>query len=272
MKTKYILYKTVFAAVILFFSASEIVDAQYGRPPMPPWMRGYPGRPPVVVQEPQRERRQVRQDNYDDQPYIKFSIHFDPLLSWFSTNSYDIRSDGVVPGFNFGVSYNKYFSRNYSFSSGMNIIRAGGRLINRDMTQIELKSYYNTIFTVDPGELVAYRITYLSVPLGLKLQTDDTGFGRFFTDIGFDPEVILGGRADIPSLNIKDANANPELNLFNLAFHVTAGMEYPMSRENYFIVGLGFQTNLFDVTRNNNGPFSNLISQKIISLRLGVTF
>src|SRR5664279_613919 len=38
-------------------------------------------------------------------PFISFSIHFDPLLSWFSTDSYDTRTDGVVPGFNFGISY-----------------------------------------------------------------------------------------------------------------------------------------------------------------------
>ena len=140
-------------------------------------------------------------------PSISFGIHFDPLISWFSTYSYDTRNDGVVPGFNFGISYNRYFSPNYSFSSGINIINAGGRLISREITHFELKNYNHDILTVQPGEAITYRITYLSVPLGLKLQTNRIGYGRFFTDIGFDPKIVIGGRADIPSLNIKGGNA-----------------------------------------------------------------
>ena len=63
-------------------------------------------------------------------------MHFDPLISWFSTNSYDTRNEGVVPGFNFGISHNTYFSPNYSFSTGINIIYAGGRLINSETDQL----------------------------------------------------------------------------------------------------------------------------------------
>jgi hypothetical protein len=110
------------------------------------------------------------------------------------------------------------------------------------------------------------------VPLGLKLQTNPIGYGRFFTDVGFDPKVVIGGRADIPSINIKDGNATRELNPFNLAFHVTAGMEYPIAGSNYFVVGLGYETNLFDVTRDNGDQPTNVVLQKMVSLRLGITF
>jgi hypothetical protein len=221
-----------------------------------------------------RDRQNYNQYKQNDgnQPYINFSIHFDPLISWFSTDSYDTRSDGVIPGFNFGVSYNKYFSPNYSFSSGLNITRAGGRLINRDESRFEMKNYYNTVFTVDPGEPITLRITYLSVPLGLKLQTDQTGFGRFFTDVGFDPKIVVGARADIPSLNIREGNAIPEMNLFNLSFHVIAGVEYPLSRNNYLIIGMGFENNIFDVTKDNGNQPSNVVSQKMVSVRIGMTF
>jgi hypothetical protein len=220
------------------------------------------------------DRQNYNRYNQNDgnQPYINFSIHFDPLLSWFGTDSYDTRSNGVVPGFVFGVSYNKYFSQNYSFSSGMNIIRAGGTLVNRDASQFEFKDYFSTVYTVPAGEDITYRITYLSVPLGLKLQTNPIGYGRFFTDVGFDPKVVIGGRADIPSINIKDGNATRELNPFNLAFHVTAGMEYPIAGSNYFVVGLGYETNLFDVTRDNGDQPTNVVLQKMVSLRLGITF
>jgi hypothetical protein len=203
-------------------------------------------------------------------PVISFGIHFDPLISWFSTHSYSSYSEGVVPGFNFGFSYNRYFTPNYSFSSGFNIINAGGRLINQDVTSFELKNY--NIVTVQPGEAIVYKITYLSIPLGVKLQTSRIGFGRFFTDLGFDPKIVIGARADIPSLNISGGNALPELNTFNLSFHVMAGMEYPLGGPSKFTVGIGFDNNLFDVTRYNGGQSSDVVSQKTLSFRFGITF
>jgi hypothetical protein len=234
-----------------------------------------PYRPVIVPAPPTQNYRQDYNPNIQNegvQPFINFSIHFDPLVSWFSTDSYDTRSDGVVPGFNFGISYNKYFSPNYSFSSGINIIDAGGRLINRDISRFELKDYNSTILTVQPGEAITYRLTYLSVPLGLKLQTNQIGFGRFFTDLGLDPMILIVGRADIPSLDIKGGNASPELNLFNLSFHIMAGMEYPLSGNNSFIIGIGFERYLFDITRDNGDQPSNVVIQKLLSFRLGMTF
>ena len=240
-----------------------------------PRMRIAPYRSVIVPNPPAQNYRQDYDPNIQTdsgQPFISFSIHFDPLLSWFSTDSYDTRTDGVVTGFNFGISYNKYFSPNYSFSTGLNIINAGGRLINRDITHFEFKNYSSAILTVQPGEAITYRVTYLSVPLGLKLQTNQIGYGRFFTDVGLDPKIVVGGRVDIPSLDIKGGNATSELNTFNLSYHIMAGMEYPIAGNNSFIIGVGFEKDLFDITRDNGDQPSNVVLQKLLSFRLGMTF
>jgi len=244
--------------------------AQYGYPPR---MHVSPY-PRVVVPVPYTPGYRQAYNPYRPvaAPPLSFGMHFDPLISWFSTYSYDSRNDGVVPGFNFGVSYNRHFSPNYSFSSGISIINAGGRLISSDITYFELKNYDRVIFTVEPGQAITYKITYLSVPLGLKLQTNQMGYGRFFTDFGFDPKIVVAGRADIPSLNIRGGNALPELNTFNLSFHIMAGMEYPLAGSNNFIFGIGFDSNLFDVTRDNGNQPSDVVFQKSVSFRIGITF
>jgi Outer membrane protein beta-barrel domain len=136
----------------------------------------------------------------------------------------------------------------------------------------ELKNYSSSIITVQPGEAITYKITYLSIPLGLKLQTNQMGYGRFFTDLGFDPKIVIGGRADIPSVNIKGGNALPELNTFNLSFHIMAGMEYPLVENNSLILGIGYDKNLFDITRDNGDQLSNVVCQKVLSFRIGITF
>ncbi len=275
MKLKYMRAARRITAIIAISSILMCwnINAQQGYPP--PWSRMPPPRSVIVPVRPTPNYRQ----GYDPYfrtggvpPIISFSIHFDPLISWFSTDSYDTRNDGVVPGFNFGISYNRYFSPNYSFYSGLDIIKAGGRLINRGTTNFELKDYNGSILTVQSGDPITYRITYLSIPLGIKLQTDQLGFGKFFTNVGFAPKIVVGGRADIPSLNIYGGNALPELNTFNLSFNIMAGMEYPLAGNNNFIVGIGFENNLFDVTKDNGNQPSNLVTQKVLSFRIGMTF
>jgi hypothetical protein len=260
----------IIVAVFLLMCSNAIAQQGYA-----PWSRMPSYRPVIIPHPPVQSNRPVYNpyiQNDDVRPFINFSIHFDPLLSWFSTDSYNTRNDGAIPGFNFGISYNKYFGPNYSFSSGLNIINAGGRLISREITRFELKNFSDEIITVPAGEAITYRITYLSIPLGLKLQTNQIGYGRFFTDIGLDPKIVVAGRADIPSQNIKEGNAMSELNIFNLSYHVMAGMEYPLSGNNSFILGIGFEKNLFDITRDNGDQPSNVVCQKLLSLRLGMTF
>lgn len=269
------IYNTRSVAAIIAFILIFICRNTNAQQGYPPWAVRPQSRSVIVQRQPRQYYRQdynpyVQNDHAN--PLINFSIHFDPLISWFSTDSYDTRTEGMVPGFNFGISYNKYFTPNYSFSSGINIIKAGGRIFNREATQFELKNYYNTILTVPSDEEITYRITYLSIPLGLKLQTNQMGYGRFFTDVGIDPKIVVGGRADIPSLNIEGGNATQELNLINLSFHIMAGMEYPLSGSNSFIIGIGFEKDLFDITRDNGDQPSNVVIQKMVSLRIGMTF
>jgi hypothetical protein len=207
-----------------------------------------------------------------DQPFISMGIHIDPLISWFTTDNYDTRNDGAIPGFNFGVSYNKYFGPNYSFSSGVNIIHAGGRLISRRATSFRMKNYSNEILIVEPGKAITYRISYLSIPLGIKLQTSKTSYGIFFADLGFDPKIVIGGRADIPSINIMGGNALAELKSFNLSYHIMAGLEYPLGGNNNIVAGIGFDNNILDITSDKGDQLWDMVSHKLLSFRIGITF
>jgi hypothetical protein len=202
----------------------------------------------------------------------KFGIHFDPVISWFSTDISDVRNEGARPGFNFGISCNTYFGPNYSFSSGLNIINAGGRLVSRELTYFELKNYQHEIVTVLPGEAIVYRIRYLSVPLGLKMETNEIGYRIFFTDIGIDPKIVIGGKADIPSLNIKGDNALPELRAFNLSYHLMAGIEYSLGGNTSVVLGLSFEDNFLDITKDNGDQPWDRVRHELLSFRMGINF
>jgi len=243
---------------------------------------GYRPRYPAVPYQQNRSYNQHTQDYRQGyNPWfnpgrgpsiISLGIHFDPVISWFTTDSYDTRNEGFVPGFNFGISYNKYFSPNYSFSSGVNIINAGGRLVSRETTHFELRNYYHETIVVEPGEAITYKISYLSIPLGIKLRTNQTTYGMLITDNGVDPKIVLAGRADIPSANIKGGNALPEIRPVNLSYHISGGIEYPVSGSNSIVFGIGFEKNLFDITRDNEDQPWDVVINKLFSFRIGLTF
>jgi len=206
------------------------------------------------------------------QQKISFGVHADPVISWFTSDIEAVSNEGARPGFNFGISFNSYFTPNYSFSSGINIISAGGRLTGNDITVLELDNYGDGTATVAAGDAIVYRVQYLAVPLGLKLQTNQIGYLTFFTDLGLDPKVVIGGKADIPSLEIKGENATSELKMFNLSYHIIAGIEYGVGGNTAVVLGLGFDNNFFDITKDNGDQPDDKISHKLLSFRLGVNF
>jgi len=203
------------------------------------------------------------------QQKLSLGIHADPAVSWFSTDINDVKNDGARPGFNFGLTFNRYFTPNYAFSTGLNLINAGGRLVSKDTTVMEFTNYNKKVL---PGKPVTYRIQYLSIPVGLKLQTNQIGYITFFTDLGLDPKVVIGGKADIPSLNISGERAIGELNMFNLAYHISAGIEYSLGGNTSVLSGLNFENNFLDITKDNGMQPKDKVSHKILSFRLGINF
>lgn len=202
------------------------------------------------------------------QQRISFGIHADPVISWFSTDAHEVNNNGARAGFNFGLNFNSYFSKNYSFSTGISLINAGGSLTNSDTTVFKFANFNST---VPAGKPVIYKIQYLSFPVGLKLQTNQIGYVTFFTDIGMDPKVVIGGKADIPFLGIKNESATKELNLFNLSYHITAGIEYSLGGNTALVAGLNFDNNFLDIT-SDNGQLKDKVSHKLLSFRFGVNF
>jgi hypothetical protein len=201
---------------------------------------------------------------------ISFGIFADPVISWFSSDIKETQNDGARAGFNFGFTFNRYFTNNYAFSTGINILNAGGRLINRSAETMDMK-FNNLSAELLPGKAVVYKVQYLSVPVGLKFKSNQIGYITFFTDIGIDPKVVIGGKADIPP-NIKGEAALNELRKFNMSYHVIAGIEYSLGGSTAMVLGLGFENNFLDVTKDINNQPTDKVTHNILKFRIGVNF
>jgi hypothetical protein len=200
---------------------------------------------------------------------ISFGVFADPVISWFSSDNKATSNKGARAGFNFGFTFNKYFAENYAFSTGISLTSAGGKLANSDTI---LMSFNNFSSKVSPNQPVIYKIQYLNIPLGLKFKSNQIGYFTIFSDIGIDPKVVVGGKVDIPSVPINGEVALKELNRFNLSYHVMAGIEYSLGGSTAMVLGLGYENNFLDVTKDINRQPIDRITHNILKIRVGVNF
>jgi hypothetical protein len=203
------------------------------------------------------------------QQHISIGLHADPVISWFASDTKEMKNNGAKPGFNFGINFNKFFTQNYSFSTGISILNAGGTLVSSDTLNLQFTNFKSTVL---PGKPVVYKIQYIVIPVGLKLQTNQIGYMTFFSDIGLDPKVVIGGKADISSLNISDEKATDLLRMFNLSYHITAGIEYSLGGTTALVLGLNFDNNFLDITKDQGYKHADVVTHKMLSFRLGVNF
>lgn len=199
---------------------------------------------------------------------ISFGVFADPVISWFSSDTKATKNDGARAGFNFGITFNKYFAENYAFSTGISILSAGGRLT--DTADIVMK-FNNFSKPVPKNDPVIYKVQYLNIPVGLKFKSNQIGYIVFFSDIGIDPKIVIGGKADIPP-DIEGETAMNELRRFNLGYHIMAGVEYSLGGSTAMVLGLGFENNFLDVTKDILNQPTDKITHKILKFRIGVNF
>jgi hypothetical protein len=205
------------------------------------------------------------------QEKFTYGVQLDPIIGWFKTDVSETKNVGARPGFNLGFTFNTYFTPNISLSTGISYLSAGGRLVSSDTTVMWFTNNKTLNFvTVLPHESVVYKIHYLTFPVGMTLQTNQKGHISYFTDLGFDPKIVIGGKADILYLNIKDGNVMEELNRYNLAYHIGAGIEYSLGEKTALVLGLNLENNFLDITKDVGKQPHDKVSHKLLSFKIGI--
>ncbi|MBN1187669.1 MAG: PorT family protein [Bacteroidales bacterium] len=194
---------------------------------------------------------------------LKMGVFADPLITWMVTDADNITNDGVRMGVNIGLSVEKYFAENYAFSTGLFISNCGGRLQYSDTTTFETGSEH---ITINPNSIIKYKLQYISVPLGLKLKSDEIGYTTFYADLGMLPQVNIKAIADGDSLS--NANVSDDIAFFNLSYYIGAGIEYSLGGKTSLTTGIKYTNGFLDVSSLNGYRATT----KSVSLRLGIIF
>jgi len=199
----------------------------------------------------------------------RFGIYLNPVISWFNTDIYEVKNQGSRGGIDINFTAERYFNDNIALTGGLSIINSGGRLINSSPSVFRFKDFT----TVVPADYsVVYKVQYLSIPVGLKFKTNEIGFLKYFAGLGFDPRVVIRGRVDIPAADIKGEKAMTEIKRLNFGYHLNGGVDYSLDGNISVILGLGFESNLLDLTKDVGDQPTDRTSHKFLKFIFGINF
>jgi opacity protein-like surface antigen len=196
---------------------------------------------------------------------LRFSVFADPQISWLRPETRLAESAGVRAGIDVGLEMDNYFSDNYAFSTGLSLNSLGGRLKFNEEIDIQ---FNGSTRTIDPGDVVVYKLQYLNVPVGMKFTTREIGYTTIFVKLGLGGHFNIKSYADIAAQDISGESLSDEIELFNLSYHFGAGIQYSFGGQSALVCGFEYRHRFMDVASNQ--AFIALLNT--FALKIGLLF
>ncbi len=192
----------------------------------------------------------------DENRAFRLGLHVTPNISWFKANSTGYEGEGTKIGFSYGLSFERFLSKNYLISTGIDLLYAGGDLKYKGVTEGLAQNY-----TADVNQSLNLR--YIELPIILKLRTNEIGYLTYFGQFGLKAGFNFKSNANytysyndpfIPvtqTHNESVKGVGDQIGLINLSLVVGGGIEYSISGNTALVLGVTF----------NNG-FINQLDKK----------
>jgi hypothetical protein len=200
------------------------------------------------------------------QSKLRLGVNIDPQVSWFSPKSSRIDKDGARPGISGGLMVEYYFHSNYGFITGLTLATQGGNLLYNDSVYISTADRDNVMLTA--GSTVAYNVNYLSLPIALKLKTNEIGYFTYFAELGFIQQINIGAKATSTGSGLTKDNVSKEINLISMSYFFGGGIEYNIGGQTSLLAGFFFNNGYIDILSNND----HKAVLNCITFRLGILF
>ena len=196
---------------------------------------------------------------------VRFSVHFDPQFSWFSSDDDRVDPDGSILHLNAGLHMDYFFAENYAFVLGVGINNLGGNLRYADSTEFSSKG---ETLLIEPNQSAKLNLQYIDIPLGLKFKTEEMGYSTIFFQLGFNPMININAKVSSDQASYKKEDIKESTQIFCLGYHIGLGMEYKLAGNTALIGGVRWTSGLIDVTDNDRAN----VKINGLAIHLGVLF
>lgn len=203
-------------------------------------------------------------------PFFRFGLTFSPNLGVIRPDTRNYESEGIKLGFSYGAVGDFRLGDYYSISSGILIARAGGSLSFTEAMPpqgvVDLKR--------------TYTISYLELPLTLKMHTMEIGYFTYFGKFGFAPSFNISAKA---TSEFKDEagseitvtkDVKDDIRFLRAALIVGAGTEYSLGGRTSLLLGITYNNGFSNVLKGDNSVSGSKQSavNNFFELNLGIMF
>lgn len=213
------------------------------------------------------------QDSPADSKF-RFGLKMAPSIAWMrSDDKKRLDSDGAALKFAYGLTTEFRLTSVASFCAGLEVNYTGGRL--NFVNKADSVYYDPSEYTVPaPGTVDlfyisrrTYKITYVDLPILLKMKTPEVGGFTYFGMFGFNLSIRGKVKAnDIGTLitqkdsvfkvttdyEIPDLIVTKDMNFFKAGLNVGAGAEYRIAGTTSLFASLNFQNGFTNVLKKES--------------------
>jgi len=176
---------------------------------------------------------------------VHLGAYISPTMSWMKPttgksddNIFEVQGNGARLGFTYGLLADFYFTENYAIASGIQVNMTGGSILAERSggSTAEPSSVNSADFT--------YHLSFLEIPLNVKMRTDPVGglyiFGQAGVtagvnivrkatyDVNYNNSNGIGSKASGENEKLKGTLATPPM---MLQMNIGAGIEYPLTEK-----------------------------------------
>lgn len=201
---------------------------------------------------------------------FRFGLKATPNISWFRTETRGYENNGISMGYSYGLIVDYDFAEYYAISTGLNILRTGGKL------------KYDWLHDGFPTtKQSTYRFRHLEVPVALKLRTSEIGYmtyyGLFGVGLAFRTSAVADDRINLPNdqyLREDNVDITDETRFIRAGLHLGAGAEYNFGGRTSLLFGLTFHNGFSNVLNKEKYAVQNKPSanNNYLELTIGVLF
>ncbi len=205
---------------------------------------------------------------------IKLGLKLSPNLSWLNPTTKDYTSGKVSAGATIGFVTEFYFTERYAITTGLNFSFLNGGLKYDDKIPI-------TGDSIASGHIYQkIRITYIEVPLMIKMNTKLFGDFSFYGMAGFAAGFNLSSKANNEFVSYQGNPFNEKKDfgdnttLMRGSVNIGIGSEYHLDTSTRIFLGITYSNSLNNVLKGKNNITDSNVKAWLnyLELNIGILF
>jgi len=196
---------------------------------------------------------------------LRLGIHADPQITWLTSDTKKITSNGAAFGYNFGLNFDNYFAKNYAITSGISLNTYKGGLNYQDSLSLTTK---DDTYNFNNQNSIDYEFQYVNIPLGIKLKTNQIGYFTYYANVGFNSYINLNSKVSESTLNIEKETLEGEIRFFNLDYFFGLGLQYSLGSAAAINFGVNYAQGFVDIFIAEN----NTAYTRNVNFTIGMVF